>query len=77
MFGVRLANRGGRPIANPTVQVWLPPGVTQVALAGDWIMKRGATISGNQQDGACLISLPSLNRNEDRVMKVRIVATRR
>jgi hypothetical protein len=77
MFGVRLANRGGRPITNPTVQVWLPPGVTQVALAGDWIMKRGATISGNQQDGACVISLSSLSRNEDRVMKLRIVATRR
>jgi hypothetical protein len=76
MFGVRLSNRGGHPIANPTVQVWLPPGVTQVALSGDWIMKRGATISGNPQEGACLISLPKLSRNEDRVMKVRIVSRR-
>ena len=76
-FGIRMANRGEQPIANPTVQVWLPPGVTQVALAGDWIMKRGATITANPEQGACLVSLPSLARNAERVMKLRIVAARR
>lgn len=77
MFSVRMTNRGGRRIENPTVQVWLPPGVTQVALGGDWLMKRGASIGGNPQAGACVISLRSLNRNEDRVMKLKIVASRR
>lgn len=76
-YSVRMTNRGDHPIKNPTVEVWLPPGVTQVALAGDWIMKRGATLSGNQLDGACLVSLKSLGRNEDRVMKLRVVSSRK
>jgi hypothetical protein len=76
MFSVRMTNRGDRPIANPTVKVWLPPGVTEVSLAGDLIMKRSATLIGVPEEGACLVSLPSLTRNEDRVMKLRIVSRR-
>jgi hypothetical protein len=69
-FAVRMENRGDLRITNPTVQLWLPPGVTRVALEGDWIMKRGATVTANRQDGACVISLPSLARNETRVLKL-------
>jgi hypothetical protein len=71
-FSIRMMNRGGRPIQNPTVKIWLPPGVTQVALAGDLIMKRRASLTGVPEEGACLISLPSLTRNEERVMKIKI-----
>jgi hypothetical protein len=73
-FSIRMTNRGGRPIENPTVKIWLPPGVTQVALAGDLIMKRRASLTGVPEEGACLISLPSLTRNEERVMKIRIAS---
>jgi len=69
-FAVRMENRGSAPIAHPTVQLWLSPGVTHVALGGDWIMQRGATISSGTQDGACVISLPSLAANEARVLKL-------
>jgi hypothetical protein len=76
-FSIRMTNRGGRPIENPTVKIWLPPGVTQVALAGDFIMKRRASLTGVPEEGACLISLPSLTRNEERTMKIKIAEMRR
>lgn len=76
LLTVRMINRGGRPLANPTVKVWMPPRVTKVALAGDVIMRRNATLTGVPEEGACLISLPSLTRNEDRVLKLEIVAER-
>jgi hypothetical protein len=76
-FSIQMTNRGGRAIENPTVKIWLPPGVTQVALAGDFIMKRRASLTGVPEEGACLISLPSLTRNEERVMKIRIAEMRR
>jgi hypothetical protein len=76
-FSIRMMNRGGRPIENPTVKIWLPPGVTEVALAGDFIMKRRASLTGVPEEGACLISLPSLTRNEERVMKIRIAEMRK
>ena len=75
-FAVRMANRGGGPIENPTVKIWLPPGVTEVALAGDMIMRRGATLTGIPEEGACLVRLSSLTRNEDRVLKLKIVEMR-
>ena len=75
-FAVRLANRGGRPIENPTVKIWLPPGVIEVALAGDMIMRRNATLIGIPEEGACLVRLAALTRNEDRVLKLKIVEVR-
>lgn len=75
-LSVRMTNRGNRPLENPTVKIWLPPRVTKVALAGDLIMKRNATLTGVPEEGACLVTLPSLTRNEDRVMKIRIVDER-
>ena len=73
MFSVTMTNRGGRSINNPTVKIWLPPRVTEVALAGDIIMNRNATLTGVPEDGACLVSLASLTRNEDRVLKIKVV----
>ena len=76
LLTVRMINRGGKPLANPTVKIWMPPRVTKVALAGDVIMRRSATLTGVPEEGACLISLPSLTRNEDRVLKLEIVEER-
>lgn len=76
LLTVRMINRGGRPLANPTVKIWMPPRVTKVALGGDVIMHRNATITGVPEEGACLVSLPSLGRNEDRVLKLEIVERR-
>lgn len=75
-FGIRMTNRGPKRIDNPTVKVWLPPGVTEVALGGDFLMKRGATLIGEPEEGACLISLRTLAPNEDREMKLKIVSRR-
>ena len=75
-LSIRMTNRGTLPIEKPTVKVWLPPGVTEVSLAGDLIMRRGATLHGDPEDAACLVSLPSLGRNEDRIMKLKVVKER-
>jgi hypothetical protein len=71
-FGVRLTNRGAKPIDNPTVKVWLPPGVDEVSLGGDWLMRRNATLACDPEEGACLVSLPALARNEERAMKLKV-----
>jgi hypothetical protein len=73
LFSVRMTNRGGEPLPNPTVKIWLPPRVTKVALTGGWALRRNATLTGVPEEGACLVSLPSLTRNEDRVLKLKIV----
>lgn len=72
LFTIRMINRAGLPLPNATVKVWLPPRVTKVALGGDPIMNRGVTLTGVPEEGACLVTLPRLARNEDRVMKLRI-----
>jgi hypothetical protein len=76
LFSVRMTNRGTRPLENPTVKVWLPPGVTRVALGGDFIMRRDVILNGAPEEGACVVTLPSLLRNEDRVMQLKIVGRR-
>ena len=77
LFSIRMTNRGTLPIDNPTVKIWLPPGVTEVALAGDFISKRNASLSGVPEEGACVVTLRTLTRSEDRVMKLKIVSSRR
>lgn len=76
MLSIRMTNRGTLPLDKPTVKVWLPPGVTEVALAGDLIMRRGATLLGDPDEAACQVTLPSLGRNEDRIMKLKVVKER-
>ena len=75
-FSVRMVNRGPAALENPTVKVWLPPGVRQVALAGDLLMRHGATLTGIPEEGACLVALPSLARGADRTLKLKIVERR-
>lgn len=76
-FSIRMTNRGKAPLENPTVKVWLPPGVTEVKLTGDPLNRRDASLTGVPEEGACLVSLPRLNANEDRAMKLKIVKRRR
>ena len=76
LFSIRMINRGGIPLANPTVKLWVPPDVTRVAFRGSIIMYRDATLTGMPEDGTVLVSLPRLRRNEDRVMKLEVIARR-
>lgn len=71
-FTIRMSNRGPAAITNPTVRVWLPPGVKRVALSGDLLMRRNATLTGLPEDGSCLVSVPRLSKNQNRVIKLRI-----
>jgi hypothetical protein len=75
-FRVWIANRGKAALQNPTIKIWLPPGVTRVALGGDFLMKRNVTLTGIPEDGACLISMPRLNPRIQKVLKLEIVARR-
>lgn len=76
MFSVRMINRGGIPLSNPTVKLWVPPDVTRVAFSGSIIMHRDASLTGIPEDGTVLVSLPRLRRNEDRVMKIKVTGRR-
>lgn len=76
MFSIRMINRGGIPLSNPTVKLWVPPDVTRVAFSGSIIMHRDASLTGIPEDGTVLVSLPRLRRNEDRVMKLEVIARR-
>lgn len=69
---VSMTNRGKQPLLNPTIKIWLPPRVTEVALAGDLIMRRNATLTPVPGENACLVSLPSLARNEQRMLKLKV-----
>jgi hypothetical protein len=75
-FSVRMSDRGPGAIDNPTVRIWLPPGITQLALAGDPLMRRGVTLTNLPEEGACLISRARLVRGEDRLLKVEATAQR-
>lgn len=75
-FSVRMVDHGAAPLENPTVKVWLPPGVRQVALGGDLQMRRNVTVTSIPDDAACLVSLPSLGRNEERVTKLTVTESR-
>jgi hypothetical protein len=75
-FSIRMINRGGIPLTNPTVKLWVPPDVTKVAFSGSFIMHRDASLTGIPEDGTVLVSLPRLRRNEDRVMKLKVIERR-
>ena len=76
VLSVRMVNRSGLPLANPTVKLWVPPGVTKVAFSGSFIMYRDASLTGIPEDGTVLVSLARLRRNEERVMKLEVVSRR-
>ena len=75
-FAVRMVNRGTAPLENPTVKIWLPARVREVELAGDLLMRRGATLTAIPDERACLVALPSLARGAERMLKLKVVAPR-
>ncbi|MEA2238675.1 MAG: hypothetical protein QOC81_3399 [Thermoanaerobaculia bacterium] len=76
-FLLRMTNRGGRPIENPSVMVWMPPLTTEVVVAGDFLMKRNLALTAMPEDRAWVISVPDLARNEDRMVKLKITTAPR
>jgi hypothetical protein len=71
-LGVRIVNRGSARLANPTVKLWLPSGSERVVLDADILMRRGIALTPVEGEQAVLISLPSMGRGEERVLKLRI-----
>jgi hypothetical protein len=74
---LRMMNRGGKLIENPSVMVWLPPHTTEVVVAGDFLMKRNLSLTAMPEDRAWVISAPQLARNEDRIVKLKIATSPR
>jgi hypothetical protein len=76
-FLLHMANRGTKPIDNPSVMVWLPPDAREVVVAGNFLRKRNVSLTAMPEDRAWVISVPQLLRNEDRMIKLRIGTTPR
>jgi len=72
LLRVRMTNRGAGSLENPTVEVWLPPGVSSADLGGDYLMKRNVTVTRVPDEPAYLVSVPSLASHEDRVIKLKL-----
>jgi hypothetical protein len=72
LFVLHMTNRGTKPIENPSVMFWLPPRSTEIAVAGDFLMKRNVSLTAMPADRAWVISVPRLAANEDRIVKLRI-----
>jgi len=68
LLTVRMIDRGGRPLANPTLKIWMPPRVTKVALAGDMIMRRNATLTSVPEEGAG--QLRQVQEKTDSMLKI-------
>lgn len=71
-LGLRLVNRGGEPLENPTVKIWLPPGATRATFSGSFIARRKVTISEAEGETAAIVTLPKLAPYEERLLKLRI-----
>jgi hypothetical protein len=72
MLSVRMTNRGSGSLENPAVEVWLPPRVTSVDLAGDFVMRRNVTVTRVPGESACVVSLPRLGSHQDRIVKLKL-----
>jgi hypothetical protein len=72
LFLLHIANRGTKTIDNPSVEVWLPPHATKVAVAGAPFMKSNAAVTEVREEGAWVISAPRLVPGEDRLIKLKI-----
>jgi hypothetical protein len=71
-FLLHIANRGTKPIDNPSVQVWLPPRTTKLAVAGALFMKSNVAITDVHEERAWVISAQRLVPGEDRRIKLEI-----
>jgi len=71
-FLLHMANRGPKPIDNPSVMIWLPPNTTDVTLGGDFFMRRNVSLTAMQGERAWVVSVPRLGPNEERVIKLKV-----
>jgi hypothetical protein len=72
LFLLHMANRGPKPIDNPSVMVWLPPNTTEAAVGGDLFMRRNVSLSTMQDERAWVVSVPRLGPNEERIIKLKV-----
>jgi hypothetical protein len=77
LFLLHMANRGPKPIDNPSVMIWLPPKASDAAVAGDLFMRRNVSLTAMQGERAWVVSLPRLSPNEDRIIKLKVETARR
>lgn len=72
LFLLHVANRGPKPIDNPSVMIWLPPNTTDAAVGGDLFMRRNVSLTAMQDERAWVVSVPRLAPSEERTIKLRV-----
>jgi hypothetical protein len=77
LFLLHVANRGPRPIDNPSVMIWLPPNTTDAAVGGDLLMRRNVSLTAMQDEHAWVVSVPQLMPNEERIIKLKVETAQR
>lgn len=71
LMSLRLTNRGTGRLLNPTVKVWLPAGTSSVSFSGSFVSRRRVNIT-TSEDGAVIVTLPMLERHEERLLKMKL-----
>lgn len=71
MLSVRISNRGNGRLLNPTVKIWLPPQNRSVTVSGSFVARRRVDITAVPEEGAILVTLPVLERHEERLLKLK------
>ena len=77
LFLLHVANRGQKPIDNPSVMIWLPPKASDAAVGGDLFMRRNVSLTAMQSERAWVVSVPRLGPNEDRLIKLKVETAQR
>ena len=70
-MSLRVVNRGSKPLSNPTVKIWLPARARSIALGGDWVARRGVTLTPIPEDQSVVIALAKLDPGEQKLLKLR------
>jgi hypothetical protein len=77
LFLLHMANRGPKPIDNPSVMIWLPPRATDAAVGGDLFMRHGVSLTAMEDEHAWVVSVPRLASNEERIIKLKAETAQR
>ncbi len=77
LFLLHVANRGPKPIGNPSVMIWMPPHTSDAAVAGDLFMRRNVSLTAIQGERAWVVSVPRLGPNEERIVKLKVEGAQR
>lgn len=68
---VRVINKGAARLENATVKVWLPPRASRCHLAGSFMLRRGVVLSSDPVERAVLVTTPTLEPYETRVVHLK------